>query len=121
MKACITATGTGLESEVDPRFGRAAHLLLVDLETRALREIEQATGASHGAGVQAAQAVVRARAEAVVTGRIGPRAFEVLDAAGIPVYLTTAPTVTEAIRQLAGNRLERIPGPTAPLHSGTGA
>ena len=30
MKLAITSKGTDLDSEVDPRFGRAAYILIVD-------------------------------------------------------------------------------------------
>ena len=33
MKIAITAKGADLDSEVDPRFGRAAYILIVDSET----------------------------------------------------------------------------------------
>ena len=33
MKVAISAKGTDLNSEVDPRFGRAATIIIVDLDT----------------------------------------------------------------------------------------
>ena len=33
MKIAVTSKGTDLDSEVDPRFGRAAFILFVDSET----------------------------------------------------------------------------------------
>ncbi len=36
MKIAITARGIRLDSEVDPRFGRAPYILIVDTETLAL-------------------------------------------------------------------------------------
>jgi predicted Fe-Mo cluster-binding NifX family protein len=118
MKVCITAMGADPTSGLDPRFGRAAHLLLIDTESDAVGTLDDATGATHGAGIEAAQAVIRAGAEAVVTGQIGPRAYDVLSAAGIPVYLAHSPTVAEALADLAEGRLETPTTATAPLHGG---
>ncbi|HDL08740.1 MAG TPA: dinitrogenase iron-molybdenum cofactor biosynthesis protein, partial [Desulfobacteraceae bacterium] len=33
MKIAVTSMGTDLDSPVDPRFGRAAYIIIVDLET----------------------------------------------------------------------------------------
>ena len=33
MKIAVTSTGTDLDSQVDPRFGRASYILIVDSET----------------------------------------------------------------------------------------
>ena len=33
MKIAVTSTGVDLDSQVDPRFGRAAYILVVDSET----------------------------------------------------------------------------------------
>ena len=118
MKVCVTATGNDTASLVDPRFGRAASLLLVDTDTGDVRQLAGATRASHGAGVQAAQTVVRARAGALLTGRIGPRAYEVLSASGVPVYLTPSTTVARAVADFVAGRLEAISGATNEPHAG---
>ena len=118
MKICITSTGNDMDSPVDPRFGRAAHLLLVDTEKRDVRALAGATGAAHGAGIQAARAVVESGVTVLVTGQIGPNAYDVLDAAGISVYLTPAGTVAGAIQDLDAGRLEKISAPSSRPHSG---
>jgi len=33
MKIAVTSTGTDLDSQVDPRFGRAAYILIIDSDT----------------------------------------------------------------------------------------
>ena len=50
------AGGSDLAASVDPAFGRAARLLVVDVRTgQVLEAIENpATEAAHGAGIQAA-------------------------------------------------------------------
>ena len=40
MKIAVTSTGTDLESAVDPRFGRAAYILIVDSETIAFEALD---------------------------------------------------------------------------------
>ena len=118
MKICISSTGTDLASPLDPRFGRATCLLVVDSETGKSSHLEGATGGAHAAGVQAARSVIKAGATVVVTGQMGPRAFEVLSAAGIAVYLAPGGSVAGAIRDLEAGRLEEITSASGPAHAG---
>jgi predicted Fe-Mo cluster-binding NifX family protein len=111
MKVCVAAQGTEVTSHVSSRFGRAPCLLVVYTETGGT-EVLGGTGASHGAGVQAAQLAVRALPAAVVTGEIGPKALEVLVAAGIPVHRAEGMTVAEAVEELERGGLQPIRAPT---------
>jgi predicted Fe-Mo cluster-binding NifX family protein len=118
MKVCISSTGTDLASPIDPRFGRATCLLVVDSRSGEVRHLENATGGAHGAGVQAARSVIASGAAAVVTGQIGPRAFDVLSAAGIAIYLAPSGSVAGAIQDLDAGRLEEITAASGPAHAG---
>jgi predicted Fe-Mo cluster-binding NifX family protein len=83
----ITSEGPSLDDQVDPRFGRAAGFLVVDLETMDTRYIDngQSQVMAQGAGIQAAELIARAGAGWVLTGYVGPKAFRALAAAGIKV------------------------------------
>ena len=109
MKVAVTSTGTDLESRVDPRFGRARNFILVDSETGEFEVVDnkQNVNAAQGAGVQAAQNVAEAGAEAVVSGNVGPKAFEILAAAEIPVYLVDDCTVQEAVERFKRGELKK--------------
>lgn len=110
MKIAFTSEGTTLDARLDSRFGRAAWFLIHDTETGVTRALEniQNLNAVQGAGIQAASSVAGAGVQAVVTGHCGPKAFRVLEAAGIPVYLTTELTVAEALRAFEGGKLKPI-------------
>ena len=84
MKIVVTASGRTLADAMDTRFGRARYFLLVDSDTGtvAAHDNAQNLNAVQGAGIQAAEAVARLGAEAVVTGNVGPKAFRTLAAAG---------------------------------------
>jgi len=107
MKIIITSEGTNLESQVDPRFGRAKYFILVDTDSGefSAHDNAQNLNAPQGAGIQAAQAVARLGAETVLTGHVGPKAFITLQAANIPVYTGVFGTVSEAIDQFKSGRL----------------
>jgi predicted Fe-Mo cluster-binding NifX family protein len=60
---------------------------------------QQNLNAAQGAGIQSAETVARLGAECLVTGHCGPKAFRVLNAAGVKVYTTEATTAAEALEQ----------------------
>jgi predicted Fe-Mo cluster-binding NifX family protein len=107
MKVVVTSQGSTLDSPVDPRFGRARFFVLVDTESgeHAAHDNAQNLSAPQGAGIQAAQAVARLGADAVLTGHVGPKAFAALQAAGISVCTGAAGTVREAVEQFNAGRL----------------
>lgn len=119
MRICVTATGSNLESDVDPRFGRCEYFIVVDPATLEFKA-EQNTGisASGGAGVQAAQKVSQLGVEAVITGSVGPNAFQVLQAAGIKVYTGASGKVRDAVKKFIENKLQTASEPTSEAHHG---
>lgn len=108
MKIVVTAQGAEMESEVDPRFGRAKYFVLVDTETgqHETHDNAQNLNAPQGAGIQAAQSVARLGANAVLTGHVGPKAFATLSAAGVAVFTGAAGTVKEAIEKHKARQLK---------------
>ncbi len=108
MKLVITAQGPGLDSPVDPRFGRARYFVLLDTETgeHAAHDNAQNLNAPQGAGIQAAQTVAGLGAQAVLTGNVGPKAYATLQAAGIQIYPGASGTVRQAADQLAAGQLQ---------------
>jgi predicted Fe-Mo cluster-binding NifX family protein len=118
MKLAVSARGQTLDSELDPRFGRAKYFLLVDPERGSLEVVEnkQNLQLAQGAGIQAAQTVVESGAQAVLTGNCGPKAFKVLEAAKIPVAVGLSGTVREALRQYKENKLSFAQGPNVEGH-----
>ena len=122
MKVVITAAGPSLDAQVEPRFGRAPYFVLVDTETMELIEaIENPfIGQMSGVGVQAAQFIADKGVEAVITGNVGPKAFEGLRLAGIPVYTVVGGKVRQAAEKFKQGALQQVGAATSPAHSGGG-
>ena len=99
MKIAVTSNGTDLDSQVDPRFGRAAYILIVDTFTLGVDVIDNSenVNAFKGAGIQAATMVSDKGAKALLTGFCGPKAFQILNAAEINVVNDVNGTVREAV------------------------
>ncbi len=99
MKIAVTSKGTKLDSEVDPRFGRARYILIVDtksLDIEAVDNLEN-VNAFKGAGIQAAAMISERGAAVLMTGYCGPNAFKTLQAANVKVVDEVAGTVKKAV------------------------
>lgn len=107
MKIAISTSGDGLDAPVDSRFGRAPRFMIIDSVSRTFSMIDntQNLNAEQGAGIQSAQHVVDAGVSAVITGHAGPKAFKVLAAAKIDVYLCEGRTIAQALDLLAAGKL----------------
>jgi predicted Fe-Mo cluster-binding NifX family protein len=86
-KIAVSSEGPDLNAQVDPRFGRAAGFVVVDPETMAFDYIDNGTSQvmAQGAGIQAAEIVAGSGARVLLTGFVGPKAFQALTAAGIAI------------------------------------
>jgi predicted Fe-Mo cluster-binding NifX family protein len=107
MKIAVTSTGTDIDSEVDPRFGRAAYIIIVDSETFEFEVVDnkENVNALKGAGIQAARMVSDKGADVLLTGFCGPNAFKAMNAARIKVANDAKGTVREAVQAYLDGKL----------------
>ncbi len=121
MKVVVSATGSNLEAAVSPVFGRCAYYVFVDTNNMQFEAVSNpAIPAPGGAGIQAAQFVVERGVQAVLTGNLGPNAFNVLQAAGVPAYTVTTGTVQEAVEAYKAGQLQAMAGPNNGPFAGMG-
>ena len=107
MKIAISAAGRTLDAEVDPRFGRCQYFIIIDTETMQFEAVENASSmASGGAGISAAQMVVGEGVQAVLTGNCGPKAYQVLSAAGVQVITGVSGDVKEALQNYKSGKYQ---------------
>ena len=108
MKIAITSSGKTLESQVDLRFGRALGFIIYNLEDDSFEFVDntQNLNAAQGAGIQAAQNVVNQNVGAVITGHCGPKAFAVLNTAGVKIFIGAEGTVQNSIQKFKNNELQ---------------
>ena len=107
MKIAFTTSGNDLNAPLDNRFGRAEKFLIYDLENDTFEIIDnrQNLNAAQGAGIQSAETLVRSGAKALVTAHCGPKAFRVLQSAGVKIYTTSAATVASALADYRAGKL----------------
>ena len=107
MKVAITVKGAGLACQVEPRFGRAEHFVIVETDRGQceLLDNSQNAAASSGAGVQTGQHIVDLGVDVVLTGHVGPKALQVLQAGGVDVYTGVSGTAQDALRTFEAERV----------------
>jgi len=121
MKICVSASSDSLDANVDPRFGRCPYFVVVDSETMEFTVVSNdSTNAAHGAGIQAAQTVANMGAKVVITGNVGPNAFNVLSATGIKIVTGASGSVREAVEKYKSGQLKETGNPTVGGHFGMG-
>ena len=119
MKLIITSEGKDLDSKVDQRFGRARYFIVVDSDTMEYEVIDN-EGAMQGggAGVKAAQIAIESGAKALLTGNVGPNAYEVLKSAGIDIIVGVSGTIKDAIQGYKDGKYKPEGGPNVGSHHG---
>ncbi|MGK5083012.1 PDZ domain-containing protein [Bdellovibrionota bacterium FG-1] len=80
----VAAMGNVASSPVSPIFSKSPFFIIVDLKKGMINPI--ANPRTEATGITAAKWLMNNHIDAVITGRIGPRAFDVLTGAKIPVY-----------------------------------
>jgi predicted Fe-Mo cluster-binding NifX family protein len=99
MKIAVTSQSSDIDAQVDPRFGRAAYILIVDSNTMEFDVLnnEANVNALKGAGIQASVMIKEAGAEVLLTGFCGPNAIKTLNTANIKVVADVTGKVKDAL------------------------
>lgn len=122
MKVCVTASEKSLDAQLDPRFGRCKYFIIIDPETLQFEAIDNvAAAAMHGAGIQASQIVIEKGVETILTGNVGPNAYQVLSTAGIKIITGATGTIKEVVEKYKKGEFQATPSSTVSSHFGGGA
>lgn len=109
MKIGISSVGQSNTSLLDPRFGRCSFFAIYDTEDNSYRFIEnKAQNAGGGAGIAAAQQMIDEDVEVILTGNMGPNAYNVIIGADIKLYRTGNVSLEKAVQQYKEAKLEPI-------------
>jgi predicted Fe-Mo cluster-binding NifX family protein len=119
MKIAISSVGTDLDAQIDPRFGRCAHFIIVETDNMNFEAFDNENIAlGGGAGIQSAQFVASKGTKVIITGNVGPNAVSTLSTAGIQLVTGQAGTVREAIEDYKMGKLTGSNEATASSKSG---
>ena len=118
-KIAVSSQGRSLDDQVDPRFGRAAYFIVVDPDTMSFEVLDNgdSRAMAQGAGIRAAEIVADSGAKVVLSGFVGPKAFQALSAAGIKIGQgVDGVTVREAVERYKSGQVSPASRPTKPGH-----
>ncbi len=84
----ISSEGPDVNDLVDPRFGRAAGFILMELDGSGLRYVDNSSAQvlGQGAGIQAAETIVNEGVGIVLTGHVGPKAAAALEKCNVKAF-----------------------------------
>ena len=111
MKIAISVCGTEDALKMDSHFGRAEAFLFVDEESGEKQYVSNKDNknAMQGAGVQSGQFIIDNQVDAVISGHIGPKAFNVLNSGSIKIYNTALTDLDEVLKAFrAGELTEQV-------------
>jgi predicted Fe-Mo cluster-binding NifX family protein len=118
MKVAISARGNSLKAKTHKLFGRCNYFVIVDMDTNKITALKnKLAGGSTCVGTACAKKLFSAAVQAVVSGKVGSNAYEVLKASGVAVYLSPPGlSVQETLDKFkAGN----LPGAAADIEKGS--
>jgi len=112
MKIVLSSQGNKKESLVDVRFGRCNYFAIYNVDKKSFDFVEN-TGkeSNQGAGIAAAQVVLKLNAEALLTERLGPKAFKVLEASSMTLFKCHGMSLEDAVDRFKKNSLTLIEEP----------
>jgi predicted Fe-Mo cluster-binding NifX family protein len=118
MKIGVSSTGRDLSADMDPRFGRAAYFLIIEPETMKFEVLEnrQNLDLPQGAGIQAGKTIADKKVDVLITGNCGPKAFMVLQHAGVKVITGAKGRVEDIIRQYQNGEFKPAQAPNVDGH-----
>ncbi len=121
MRIAVTSTGPSLDAALDPRFGRCSYFVFVETDDMSFNAVENPNLAlGGGAGIQSGQLVSQKGAQLILTGNLGPNAFQTLSAAEIDVITGCSGTVAEAVAQYKAGKLQAASQANVADHAGMG-
>lgn len=106
MKIAISSQDNKIDSLMDPRFGRCQYFCIYDTETKEVNFIKnEAANVGGGAGIQAANQVIRENIKIVITGNLGPNASQVLESSDIKIILKEVKKISDIINDYSTGKL----------------
>lgn len=111
MKIAVASAGYNINSPASTIFGRSSSFIVANLENgeiKGIYTIENPFKSGTGSGSTSAQLIADQKVEALITGKLGPVAFQILKNAGIKIYKIIPGNVEKNLKRFAECKLEEI-------------
>jgi len=118
MKVGISTSGKNNDSLLDKRFGRCEYFQIHDTNTGEIKVLEnEGKKASGGAGIAASNQLIDEKIDVIITGNLGPNAFELIEIEGIKAYKCEDIAVSKVLEKYNKGELQGITM-SGPAHHG---
>lgn len=118
MKIAVSAEGINKDDLLDKRFGRCNYFQIHDIESGEVKCVEnKGQIASGGAGIAAAQQIIDEKVDVVITGNVGPNAYELFESAGIKAFKADNISIESVLNEYKEGKLAEI-NTAGPAHHG---
>lgn len=118
MKIGIPVEGNSMKTNISQSFGRTDYFLIYNTDTEKADFLDNsAANTQGGAGIKAAQRIVDAEVDILITPRCGENAADVLNMANIKIYKNIGNSIEENIQALKDNKLNLLQDIHPGLHN----
>lgn len=109
MKIAVSVKGKTNEDILDTRFGRCEYFKIYDIDNKQTKIIDnKGKSANGGAGVATSNQLIEENIDVVITGSLGPNAFDIVEGAGIKAYKCESICADLVIEKYNNGELEEI-------------
>jgi predicted Fe-Mo cluster-binding NifX family protein len=110
MKIAISSCGDTPQAKTHTQFGRCDYFVIIDAESGVWKAVKNSSAEiPTGAGTACAQLMFDEGVNVVISGQIGPYAFDALTGGGISMFQTPPGlTVSQTVEQFKTGALKRI-------------
>ena len=103
MNIAVAADGKTLDSKISEEFKKCSYLLIVNMDDLSVTALKNDNSAEDLAGE-----ILKYDCEALITGKIEPKAFDILADASVTRYLGAGRPAQDALGLMEKNSLELI-------------
>ncbi|MFT5875126.1 MAG: putative Fe-Mo cluster-binding NifX family protein [Clostridium sp.] len=109
MRIAISAAGKTSEDLLDTVFGRCEFFQIHDTESGDIKVIQnKGKTASGGAGIVASNQLVDENVDVIITGNLGPNAFEIIEKSEIKAYKSGNIVISSVLSKYNNGELEQL-------------
>ncbi len=111
MKIAVASTGYTLDADISPIFGRSSAFVIADVEKDKIKDkliVENSAKNKSGSGNTAAYFLIDYGIKILISGKLGPVAFQMMKNAGIKVYKATSISVEINLKQFMEGKLKEV-------------
>ncbi|MGH4125429.1 MAG: NifB/NifX family molybdenum-iron cluster-binding protein [Clostridium sp.] len=109
MKIAISSTGKTTEDLLESFFGRCEYFQIHDTISGDIKIVEnKGKTSSGGAGIAASNQLVDENVDVIITGDLGPNAFEIIEKSGIKAYKCGNIVISSVLLKYDNGELEQL-------------